>query len=87
MTTSLHLTRGQYLHCRQIRCNFSRCPEVSVVSGWKIRRELERLGQQVRGLCELLTDPAVQRRLDSAVAAGLPQIDGALPETDKVALF
>lgn len=58
-----------------------------MISGWKIRRELKRFGQQVRGLCELLTDPAMQRRLDSSVAAGLPQIDGALPKMNKVALF
>lgn len=58
-----------------------------MISGWKIRRELHRLGQQVRGLGELFTDPAAQRRLDKAVAKGLPQTDGALPETNKVALF
>jgi hypothetical protein len=58
-----------------------------MIPGWKIRRELGRLGQQLRGLGERLTDPAAQRRLDRAVAAGLPRIDGALPCAPKVALY
>lgn len=58
-----------------------------MIPGWKIRRELGRLGQQLRGLGERLTDPAAQRRLDRAVAAGLPRIDGALALENRVALF
>ena len=58
-----------------------------MISGWKIRRELARFGQQLRGIGEKLTDPAKQRKLNRVVAAGLPQFDGALPLTTKVALF
>jgi len=53
---------------------------------WKIRREFERLGQQLQGMGELLSDPAKQRKLDRAVSVGLPLIDGKLPVSDKVAL-
>jgi hypothetical protein len=58
-----------------------------MVSFWKMRRETMRLGQQLRGIGELLTNPARQRKLDRAVAAGLPMVDGILPASDKVALL
>ena len=54
---------------------------------WKMRRELVRVGLQVRGIGELLSDPARQRQLDRAVAAGLPQLDGLIPASNKVALL
>ena len=87
-----HLIGAPLTFCRHSLLCFCakknlRMIETRMISGWKIRRELTRLGQQVRGLYESFTDPAVQRRLDSVVAAGLPQIDGALPETSKVALY
>lgn len=53
---------------------------------WKMRRELIRFGQQLKGIGNALTDPAKQDRLDRAVAAGLQRIDGMIPESDKVAL-
>lgn len=53
---------------------------------WKIRREFVRLGQQVRGISDLLTDPVKQRQLDRRVAAGLPRFDGISPASDKVAI-
>lgn len=55
--------------------------------GWKVARELSRIGQQLRGIAERLTDPAAQRRLDRLVAQGLPRLDGALALTGKVALY
>jgi hypothetical protein len=58
-----------------------------MVSSWKINRELGRLGQQLRGLAERLTDPVAQRRLDRTVAVGLPRTDGILPLAEKIALF
>lgn len=53
---------------------------------WKMRRELVRFGQQLRGIIESRTDPAKQRQLDRDVAAGLPWSDGIIPATNKVAL-
>lgn len=58
-----------------------------MISGWKLRRELRHLGQQLRGFIDRLTDPAAQRCLDHAVAAGLPQTGGMLPVRQKVALY
>lgn len=58
-----------------------------MAAGWKVRRELVRVGQQARGLLERFTDPAAQKRLDSAVSAGLPMVEGSTPLHGKVALF
>ena len=58
-----------------------------MIPAWKVKRELNRLGQQLRGIPERLTDPIRARRLDRVVAAGLPRFDGALPATDKIALY
>lgn len=55
-------------------------------SAWKLRRELGRIGQQLRGLGDRLMDPAKQRRLDRTVSAGLPLLQGTVPLLDKVAL-
>lgn len=54
---------------------------------WKLWRELDRLGQQLRGVTENFTDPLQQKRLDKLVAAGLPCVPGHVPLTDRVALF
>lgn len=54
---------------------------------WKIHRELARFGQQLKGISERLTDPAKQRQLDRYVEAGLPQIDGHVPASNKFALM
>lgn len=58
-----------------------------MIPQWKFVREIQRLGQQLRGIPERLTDPLAQRRLDRAVAAGLPCFDGAVPVGAKVALY
>lgn len=57
-----------------------------MLPGWKLRRELGRVGQQLRGIGEMLTDPVKQHMLDRAVARGLPLLEGAQPASDKVAL-
>lgn len=57
-----------------------------MIPGWKVRRELGRLGQQMRAIPGALLDPLAQRRLDARVAAGLPGFDGAVPPGRKVAL-
>ena len=53
---------------------------------WKVRRELARLGQQLRAVPGAVLDPLAQRRLDARVAAGLPMVEGAIPPGPKVAL-
>lgn len=53
---------------------------------WKMRRELVRFGQQLRGIADTVTDPVKQRKLDDTVAGGLPKIDGQIPASNKVAL-
>lgn len=58
-----------------------------MIPAWKLKRELNRLGQQLRGIPERVTDPIRARRLDRAVTAGLPRFDGALPAADKIALY
>lgn len=55
-------------------------------AAWKVRRELGRLGQQLKGLGERLTDPIKQRRLDQTVAAGLLQMNGVVPPSHKIAI-
>lgn len=54
---------------------------------WKMRREFTRIGQQSRGIVEYITDPRKQRQLDRTVAAGLQQIGGRIPASNKVALL
>ena len=54
---------------------------------WKFRRELIRIGQQLRGIPELVMDPIRQKRLDRAIANGLPIIAGAKPPSKKVAVY
>ncbi|MGY6635324.1 MAG: rhamnan synthesis F family protein [Alkalilacustris sp.] len=53
----------------------------------KLSRELTRIGQQIRGVVEHFTDPRAQRRLDMAIATGLPTLNGAVPLRNKVALM
>lgn len=57
------------------------------IASWKFRRELIRIAQQLRGLPELVLDPIRRKRLDRAVAKGLPAINGAKTESKKVAVF
>jgi hypothetical protein len=58
-----------------------------VIEGWKVRRELGRLGQQLRAIPEAVWEPLAQRRHDAACAAGLPVTEGAVPLTGRVAML
>jgi hypothetical protein len=58
-----------------------------MIPSLKLQREIRRVWLQFRGIGERLTDPIAQRRLDLVVASGLPQINGKLAASDKVALI
>jgi hypothetical protein len=58
-----------------------------VIAGWKVRRELGRLGQQLRAIPEAVWEPVAQRRHNAACAAGLPVTEGAMPLAEKVAML
>lgn len=57
-----------------------------MIPGWKIRRELSRLGQQLRAIPEAVWEPFAQRAHDAALERGFPEITGALPLGPRVAL-
>jgi hypothetical protein len=57
-----------------------------VIPGWKIRRELARLGQQLRAIPEAVTDPLRQRHHDRRVVPNLGFIEGAQGLGPKVAI-
>jgi hypothetical protein len=57
-----------------------------VISGWKARRELARLGQQLRAIPEALWEPFAQRAHDTALARGFPLAEGRIALRPKVAL-
>jgi Rhamnan synthesis protein F len=61
-------------------------PSFYMIPAWKWRRELGRVGQQLKGLLDRLTDPIQQRRLDRVVANGLFRLDGAVPASKKTAI-
>lgn len=55
------------------------------VPGWKIRRELGRLGQQLSAIPEAIWEPLAQARHDRELLARWPVRDGQLPGSDRVA--
>jgi hypothetical protein len=57
-----------------------------VTPGWKVRRELGRLGQQLRAIPEAIWEPFARRAHDRALARGFPQVDGGVALGPKVAL-
>lgn len=57
-----------------------------MIPDWKIRRELARLGQQLRAVPEAFWEPVAQRLHDRRVAAGLPETCGEQALQTKVAL-
>ncbi len=57
-----------------------------VIPAWKLRRELGRLGQQLRAVPEAVWEPLVQRLHDRKLAKGFPVLDGDQPLGPKVAL-
>lgn len=58
-----------------------------MIQAWKIRREVQRLGQQLSALHQTLWEPILQRRHDRLVDCGLPVFDGNIPLRPKIALF
>jgi hypothetical protein len=54
---------------------------------WKVRRELNRLGQQVRAAAELLYEPFLRWRHDRERARHLKVTPGNLPASGKVAVY
>ena len=58
-----------------------------MIPAWKIRRELQRLGQQLSAIHQALWEPILQRRHDRAVQKGLPVFDGAVTQRPKIALY
>ena len=58
-----------------------------MIQAWKIRREVQRLGQQISALHQALWEPLLQRRHDRLVKRGLPIFDGQAPLRPKIALF
>lgn len=57
-----------------------------MIPGWKIRRELSRLGQQLRAIPEALWEPVVYGRYDRRFPADLEIADGDCPGSPDVAL-
>jgi hypothetical protein len=55
--------------------------------GWKVRREIARLGQQLRAIPEAVWEPVANRRHDALVARGLPVREGEVGARDKVLLY
>jgi len=54
---------------------------------WKLRRELDRIGQQLRGIPEFFTEPWQRRRHDARRVETLQAQDGAVALGPKVALL
>lgn len=54
---------------------------------WKVKRELQRVGQQLSGFIEKYTDPRKQHRANQAIENGLPQMDGSVSRSGKIAIF
>ena len=58
-----------------------------MIPGWKIRRELARLGQQLRAIPEAVTDPLRQRHHDRKVVPALQVLEGGQGLGSRVAIF
>lgn len=54
---------------------------------WKLRREINRLGQQLKAIPEFIWEPAAQRRHNRAFEVGFPVHKGIQPLGKKVALL
>lgn len=57
-----------------------------MIPGWKIRRELNRMGQQLRAIPEALWEPVVYGRYDRRFPADLKIVEGDRPAAPDVAL-
>lgn len=58
-----------------------------MMQAWKLKREVSRIMQQLKGIPELFLDSYRQKKLDREVANGLPYFQGHLPALDKIALY
>jgi hypothetical protein len=58
-----------------------------VIPGWKIRREITRLGQQLRAIPEMVTDPIRQRHHDQVVFPSLGFREGQRSPGSRVAIY
>lgn len=58
-----------------------------MIPGWKLRRELDRLGQQARAIGAYAFEGAAQRKYDAAFPSQLTITDGTAPLTQKLAVF
>lgn len=58
-----------------------------MIPAWKIRRELQRAGQQLRGIPEFFLEPAARRRHDRLRRDGFRTTDGQAPLGDRIALY
>lgn len=54
---------------------------------WKLRREVQRIGQQLRGIPEFFSEPALRRRHDATRTEWLRPLPGQVPPGPKVALL
>jgi Rhamnan synthesis protein F len=57
-----------------------------VIPAWKLHREFQRLGQQLRAIPEALWEPLARKRHDAALARGFPTFDGTRVLARNVAL-
>lgn len=54
---------------------------------WKLRREIDRIGQQLRGIPEFFREPKQRKRYDSSRGAVIKTQNGAIAERSKIALL
>lgn len=57
-----------------------------MIPGWKVKRELSRLAQQLRAIPEAVWEPFARRAHDAALDRGFPLTEGNLPPGSKLAL-
>lgn len=58
-----------------------------MIAGWKVRRELARIGQRLRAIPEAVYEPLIQRRHDRAFASRTVVTEGIQTRAGKIALF
>lgn len=57
-----------------------------VIPGWKVKRELTRLGQQLKAIPEFFWEPFAIRAHNAAFEKGFPSFDGQVPALPKIAI-
>ena len=58
-----------------------------MIPGWKVKREAVRFGQQLRAIPEFFWEPIAQYWHDRAARAGFATYEGALAQSQKIALI